>query len=119
MSATRATEQTLQSVVSALNNLVGQVRNLAVDIGGENLPDYTGQWGYSSGTAGTLSLSGGKRVLAVSAIAVSGGTATIDGGDTITIPAGGTFVIEPRVQVVDPEIVFTGTDSYIVEWLEG
>lgn len=119
VSATRATEQTLQSVVSTLNNLVGQVRNLAVDIGGENLPDLTGQWGYNAGTSGTLTLSGGKRVLTISAISVAGGSATVNGGDPITIPAGGTFVMEPRVQVVDPEVVFTGTDSYVVDWLEG
>ena len=75
-----------------------------------------GTWGYKAGVSGTPTLTG-KRVLKITASAPSSGAATItiNGGDTITIPAGKTFGYELRGSVTAPTVVFTGTDAYFVE----
>lgn len=101
------------------NTSTGQRVIAAGGAGGSKLPDYTGTWGYTAGTSGTATLTGGKRVLTITAASASGGTVVIDGGDTITIPASGSVVLEPKVQLADPEIVFTGTDAYVIDWLTG
>lgn len=89
------------------------------------VPDQSGTWGYASGTSGTEVLTGGKRVLQITAIALeAAATITINGGDTITIPYGSTdsvsssITIEPKGNLTDPTLVFTGTDSYLVEFVE-
>lgn len=83
-----------------------------------------GTWGYNAGTAGTLVLTGSKRVLHITAIALeAAATLTINGGDTITIPYGATdsvsseLTIEPRGNLTDPTLVFTGTTAYFVEYV--
>lgn len=92
-------------------------------IGGK-LPDISGTWGYHSGTNGTLNMSGSKRVLQITAIALeAAATITINGGDVITLPYGSTdkasssITIEPRGNLTDPALIFTGTDSYFVEYV--
>lgn len=89
-----------------------------------NPANVGGEWGYNSGVSGTLSLSGGKRVLMITAVSLeSAGTITINGGDTIRMPYGSadkvssSITIEPVGNLVDPTIIFTGTDSYFVEYV--
>ncbi|MGR9108323.1 MAG: hypothetical protein ACU843_15490 [Gammaproteobacteria bacterium] len=77
---------------------------------------HTGNWGYSAGTSGTLAMSGGKRVLGIYATALTSGSLTINGGDTVSIP-GGAINIAPRGTLIDPTIVFTGTNAYFVEYV--
>lgn len=84
----------------------------------------SGAWGYAAGTSGTETLTGGKRVLQITAIALeAAATLTINGGDTITIPYGSTdsvsssITIEPKGNLTDPTLIFTGTDSYFIEFV--
>lgn len=89
------------------------------------LPDFSGTWGYAAGNNGTVTLTGSKRVLQITATALeASGTFTINGGDTITLPYGGTdkvstsITIAPIGNLTDPTIVFSaGVDSYFIEYL--
>lgn len=79
-----------------------------------------GTFGYAAGTSGTETLSGSKRVQSLAAHAPTSGAAsvTINGGDSITVPAGTQLALAFGDGVlVDPEVVFTGTDSYYLDWL--
>jgi len=73
-----------------------------------------GTWGYHAGTSGTPTITG--RVVGITA---TGGTSaasfTINGGDTITVPADMSIEVTPRGNLSAPTIVFTGTASYFVE----
>lgn len=80
-----------------------------------NTPDLTGTWSYQAGTDGTENITG--RVISISAHASSAGTLTINGGDSIPIPANASFSLQPLGNLVDPALVFTGTDSYFIEAL--
>jgi hypothetical protein len=74
-----------------------------------------GTWGYKAGTSGTPTLTS-KRVVSISCLAGgSGATITINGGDTITVPADTPFGIPINGRLTAPTIVFTGTTSYFVE----
>lgn len=91
---------------------------------GKEVFQESGTWGYASGASGTVTLTGSKRVLQITAIALeTAGSITIDGGDSIPLPYGATdkvsssISIEPKGNLTDPVIVFTGTDSYFVEYV--
>jgi hypothetical protein len=90
------------------------------------VPDEVGTWAYYAGTAGPVTvgtkLGVGERVIGIAAaVSAAGATVTIDGGDTIPIPfpSSGEPVVgielAPRGNLVDPVIVFAGTDSFMVE----
>ncbi len=96
----------------------------AIPVSSTYMSNNAGTWGYNSGTSGTLTLTGGKRVLQITAIALeAGGTIQINGGDTITIPYGATdkvsssLTIEPKGNLTNPTIVFTGTDAFFCEYV--
>jgi hypothetical protein len=80
-----------------------------------NIEKSFGTWGYISGIDGTVVVSGGKRIIGIGAYSFLGGTFTINGGDTITIPSGVAYNIEPRGNLVDPTFVFTGTNTFLIE----
>lgn len=74
----------------------------------------SGSWGYHAGVSGTVNITG--RVLGVAAHAAAGGaTVSINGGDTIPVPTGAGIALTPVGTLIAPTIVFTGTDSYMVE----
>ncbi len=79
----------------------------------------TGVIAYHAGTAGTVSLEAGERLLHVRAYGAGSGKLTIDGGDDIAIPALYTFddSIDARCEEwVGPiDLVFTNTLSYFVK----
>lgn len=79
------------------------------------VPDLTGTWGYNAGASGTVVLTGSKRVIGIAAHATTAGSFTINGGDSIPVPANSSIEIQPIANLVDPTIVFTGTDSYFIE----
>lgn len=88
------------------------------------LSNQIGTWGYNSGISGTLTLTGTKKVLMITAIGQeASATITINGGDTITLPYGGTDKVSSSIEIkpvgtlVSPTIVFTGTKGYFVEWV--
>lgn len=80
------------------------------------VPDTAGAWDYRSGISGAPSFTG--RVLQITATAgLTAGSFTIDGGNTVTVPAGKSISIEPRGNLSSPTIVFTGTQAYFVEFV--
>ncbi len=81
--------------------------------------NVVGSWAYLSGTEGSASVPAGKKVLQISACAPLDTPATfsINGGSTVTVPAAQAFTFEPRGNLVAPSLVFTGTASYVVEYV--
>ena len=82
-----------------------------------NVTNLTGTPFYNAGTSGgTVTLTGGKKLLGVTAYAKGAdGTMTINGGDTITIRSGLTLSFSPLGNYVNPTIVFSAAIDYIVD----
>lgn len=81
----------------------------------QNLKKGYGTWSYASGIDGTVTVTGTKRVIGISAYSQLGGSFTINGGDTITIPSGVAYNIQPSGNLIDPTIIFSETNTYFVE----
>lgn len=79
------------------------------------LPALTGTWSYYAGASGTVVVSAGQRVIGIAAHATTAGTLTINGGQSVPIPAGSGIAIAPFGNLTAPTLVLTGTDSYFVE----
>lgn len=77
-----------------------------------------GTWAYAAGVSGAVVIPAGGRVLGFAAHAGSGGaTFTINGGATVTVPEFTSIDVAPKGNLVAPTFVFTGTDSYFVEYV--
>ena len=127
----RATAVPVSGTVTASGPLTNtELRASPVPISGTvaatnaHLSNQTGTWGYVSGVSGTETLTGGKRVLQITAMAQqAAGSLTINGGSAIPLPYGATdkasssITIEPRGNLVDPVLVFSSTVAYFVEWV--
>lgn len=75
-----------------------------------------GEWDYRAGVDGPRSVEG--RVLQITAVSVSGtGQVQINGGDAIPVPEKVGITITPEGNLIAPDIVFTGTASYFVEYV--
>lgn len=74
-------------------------------------------WGYKAGVSGSPSIPSLARVIGVTAHCTIAGSMTINGGDSIPIPANVGYAFTPQGALVGPTIVLTGTDSYLVEYL--
>lgn len=85
--------------------------------GGSKVSKENGVWGYDAGVSGTATLPPKARILQISATTLTGGTFTVNGGDPITLPANQQFTLEPKGNLVSPTLVFTGTTSYVVEYV--
>lgn len=72
---------------------------------------------YEAGTSGTVSVPDGALVVGMTAHTTTGGTLTIDGGDSIPIPANSVFVDDLPLWAGPLDLIFTGTDSYYVRWV--
>jgi hypothetical protein len=78
----------------------------------------SGAYGYVAGTSGTVSMPAFSRILGMGAYASgSGGSVTINGGASITVPTGGVILSSPYGSCISPTYVFTGTTSYFVEYV--
>jgi hypothetical protein len=108
---------TLNGAATSANQTTGNTSLSSLD---GKIPDESGSWGYNSGTSGTLNVAANKRILQITAAAQSltGASMTVNGGQTITIPAGSSVTITPKANLVAPTIVFTSTASYFVEFVE-
>jgi hypothetical protein len=108
---------TLNGAATAANQTT--TNNSLSSIDGK-LPDVSGTWGYLAGTSGTVSVAANKRILQITAAAqpLLAASMTINGGQTITIPAGASVTITPKANLVAPTIVFTSTATYFVEFVE-
>lgn len=131
VSGTHHEKVVLEQLVSGVPQMIDETNPLHVQMGGTQpisntyLTNQSGTWGYNAGISGTLTLTGGKRVLKITAIALElAGSFTINGGDVITIPYGASDKVsssiefEPMGNVVNPTIIFTNTKAYVVEWLQ-
>lgn len=85
-----------------------------------------GSFAYQAGTSGTVTVPRGATIKAIYAHSTAGGTITIFGGPAITVVAATgialRFVHDNLVSAATQNngsraIVFTGTDSYYVEYL--
>jgi hypothetical protein len=83
-------------------------------------PDESGVWGYASGTNGTVTVGANRRILQISVVATAllDATFTINAGQTITVPKNTSLTVSPRANLTNPTIVFTGSASYFVEYVE-
>lgn len=72
-----------------------------------------GDFSYVAGAAGSRTVAG--RIQSIYVHATTAGSLTINGGDSIPVPANVGFVIAPEGRLVNATIVFTGTDLYIIE----
>lgn len=79
----------------------------------------TGTWGYKAGVSGTPTIPANAKILQISASApiATPGSLTINGGDSLPIPSGASVGFEPAGNLITPTIVFTGTESYLVEYV--
>lgn len=103
----------LNGAATEANQTTGNNSLAAID---GKLPDLSGAWGYDSGVSGSVTIGAGRRVLQITAAAgASGATMTINGGQTITLPALTSIAIEPCGNLTAPTIVFTNTSAYFVE----
>lgn len=89
-----------------------------IDNAGVEVGQYEGKtWGYHAGISGTVVVSASETIMGISAYAASGGSMTINGGDSIPLPAGISVTIQPRAWLYGATIVFTNTNTYIIEAL--
>jgi hypothetical protein len=94
-----------------------QLRATAVPVSGTVSVIPSGTWDYTAGTSGTVALTGGKKVHSVAVTATVAGSMKINGGATITIPAGTpmSFGFDDG-KLTNPTFVFTSTASYYIDW---
>lgn len=77
-----------------------------------------GAWNYAAGIQGTPTLPEGARIIQIAlAAGLTPASMTINGGDSITVPANQALTIEPKGNLVAPTLIFTSTASYFVEFV--
>jgi hypothetical protein len=81
--------------------------------------NQAGTWAYYAGVSGTVNVTAGQRVLGIAAHATTAGSMTINGGASVPIPAGTGIQFTPMGNLVAPAVVLTGTDSYVIEVVNG
>lgn len=108
---------TLNGAATAANQTTGNTSLSSLD---NKTPDLSGTWGYNAGLSGTLVVAANKRIMSITATAAPlvPASMTINGGQTITIPAGTSITIQPRANLIAPTLVFTTTSAYFVEFIE-
>lgn len=90
-----------------------------------DINNVTGTWGYASGVNGTVTLTGSKRVLQITAMAQgAAGSFTINGGDSVTLPYNSTDKVSSSIEIrpvgnlTDPTIIFSaGVVAYFIEYV--
>jgi hypothetical protein len=121
--------QNITSFIAKFPASLGQkarASSLAVTLSSEDitlLTDLKTALNYSigsavmlSGVSGTQTLTGGKKVGSISCVSSAGGTVSINGVSVI-IPSGGNFSKDFKFNLLNPTIIFTGTDSYELDYI--
>lgn len=103
----------VEQEVVTLADAAGTLISPALDA---TLPKLVGTWDYRAGASGTPRGFTG-RVVGIAVHATVAGSLTINGGDSIPIPANSGIAVTPNAQLVSPALVFTGTDSFFVEFV--
>ena len=84
----------------------------------ENVRIVRGQYAYLAGVSGSRSVPAGGLLLSWAAFATAAGaTVTINSGDSIPVPQGGSVGGEAHTTVVAPAFVFTSTAGYFIEYV--
>lgn len=82
-----------------------------------------GAWSYLAGAGNTtINITTGLRLVGLSVIAgrTTATTVTINGGDGVPVPATRSWALNPKGNVSNPTIVFTGSpDAWVVELVAG
>lgn len=95
-----------------------QTSNPSIQEPAEVVRIVRGAYAYRAGVSGTVIIPAGSRIMSWSAFAPTGGSVTIDGGDTITIPSpNGVAAGEAFETLGAATFVFTGTTSYFIEFV--
>lgn len=97
--------------------LAGLAKSADVVTLAAKVPDEEGTWDYRSGVSGSVTIPTGGRVIGIAAHATTAGSFTINGGNSIPVPANVGVDVAPRGNLTAPTLVFTGTDSYLVEFV--
>jgi hypothetical protein len=83
--------------------------------------ELRGRWKYATGSSGSPTLPKGAQIIGIF-MSGSGGTLTINGGDTITMPGSNEWSIRfPHLLVValtTTPLAFTSTATYFVEYVD-
>ena len=106
---------TTPSTIDVTDRSARLLGHVTVDAGPPLATQQTGTWAYHAGASGTLNVPAGERVLGIVAHATTAGSFTINSGDSIPVPANVGIELEPVGNLTAPTIVFTGTDTYVVE----
>jgi hypothetical protein len=82
------------------------------------------RWGYLSGVVGLVSVPAGARVQRIGAMSNAGGALQVDAwglpGNPVVILAGTGVTLSPEGKLQGPvDILFTTTDSYVIEYTYG
>lgn len=80
-----------------------------------NIDKGFGTWAYYSGVSGTVTVTAGQRVIGIAAHSTLGGSYTINGGSAIVLPPGVAVMFNPMGNLTAPTIIFTSTDTYVIE----
>lgn len=104
----------------ALTNLLGDIsleatqKNVLLE-----LKRDVGAWAYLAGISGNVAVVAGAKVrqIAVTSPLETASQFTINGGQTIIVPAGQSLTIEPKGNLIAPSITFTGTSAYFIEYV--
>ena len=118
-----ATQATLEAVrvLLAAEDFASEAKLEAVRVllaaGFANIPDETGTWSYRAGVSGSVTVPAGGRVIGIAAHAATAGSFSINGGDSIPVPANVGADLAPRAALIAPTVVFSGTDAYVLEFV--
>jgi hypothetical protein len=117
LAALETINATVSGSVSVSNFPATQAISGSVTVSNLPVEREAGQWAYASGIAGAATAPG--RVLQITAAAprLLDATFSINGGAVITIPAGQALTVEPKGNLANASIVFTGTASYFIEYV--
>lgn len=77
----------------------------------------TGVWSYVAGVSGSRTITG--KIQSILAHSTAGGSFTVNGGDSIPVPANTGFAFAPEGNLVNATFVFTNTDMYLIEYTTG
>ena len=113
----RITAQTITLAISAasLPLPTGASTEATLSALNSNIAKAYGTWTYYSGISGTVNVTAGQRILSITCHSAIGGTVTINGGSSITVPAGVGFSISMTGLIIAPTVVFSSTDTYFIE----
>jgi hypothetical protein len=116
------TNGTLAQAVQGINGgvpigVVGAFYQSTQPVSTAYTTQQVGTWNYYAvANGGTVTVAAGQRVIGIAVHSTAGGTFTINGGASVSVPANSSIEIAPVGNITAPTIVFSsGIDSAFVE----